>query len=381
VRVFLKTRPQIWPGRFHCKNQRHRHESHHRQRRRDGRNVEPSKAGRARLSQRAVLLTLYCGALGQTRPTNLNRFKIQPVWLALAVMTIVPVALVFAVKTFWPLLWAGFQEHAHQTPSLTSWRWPSVAELLKAIRTAPGVLLALAFLPVVLRARLSAEMRQFAVLTAASIASAGVLVGALFFLTPNLVANAAYLQPLVVGAFLALWVGEETTDRRFAALKLCFGLAVLLVSVRAVGLTTLGVACAMDVSGPQARQLVASELARTPERATVAVSAAYLYDAWPQESRLKLLHCDWLGPLVRNQPAAEFENFVAARPTRLILTQFDYYRRYEAWLQQLQARPGVATVRVENLARVRPPDASPRWQRVVQHVSWAPVIVTLEWPE
>jgi len=37
------------------------------------------------------------------------------------------------------------------------------------------------------------------------------------------------------------------------------------------------------------------------------------------------------------------------------------------------------TVRVENLARVRPPDASPRWQRVVQHVAWAPVMVTLDW--
>jgi hypothetical protein len=294
-------------------------------------------------------------------------------------MTLVPVALGFAVKIFWPHLWAGFQEHAQQTPSLTSWRWPSVAELLKVIRTAPGVLLALAFLSAVLRVWCSADVRQFAVLAAASIASAGVLIGALFFLTPNLVASAAYLQPLVVGAFLALWASGEASKRLFTALKFCFGLAVLLISIRAVGLTTIGVACAADCSRDDAQQRVAHELARTPERATVAVSAAYLYDAWPQQSRLKLLHCDWLGPLIRNQPDAEFENFVAARPTRLILTQFDYYRRYESWLQKLQAMPGAATIRVENLARVRSPDASPRWQRVVQHVSWAPVIVTLEW--
>jgi len=300
-------------------------------------------------------------------------------WPALAVMTLAPLALAFAVKLFWPHLWSGFQEHAQQTPSFTSWRWPSIVELLKIVRTAPGVLFALALLPATLSRWPQTKARQMTLLLAAGVTSAAVLGGALFFLTPNLVANVAYLQPLVVGVFLALWAGGVVTESRLAVLRACFGLAIVLVSIRAIGLTTLGVACAMDVSERDARQLVARELARAPDHATVAVSAAFLYDVWSQQSRLKLLHCDWLGPLKRNQPAAEFANFVAAKPSRLILTQFDYYRRYEAWLRELRTMPGTAKVRVENSARVRPPDASPRWQRVVQHVSWAPVIVTLEW--
>jgi len=300
-------------------------------------------------------------------------------WPALAVMTLVPVALLFAVKTFWPHLWAGFQEHARQTPSFTSWRRPSIAELLKILRTAPGVILALALLPATLKRWRQADLGELALLVAASATSAAVLGGALFFLTPNLVANAAYLQPLVVGVFLALLAGRVMTENRLAVMRACFGLAIVLVSVRAIGLTTFGVACAMDVSERAARQSVTRELSRAPDHATVGVSAAYLYDAWPQQTRLKLLHCDWLGPLKRNQPAAEFDNFVAAKPSVLVLTQFDYYRRYEAWLRRLQTLPNAAKVRVENSAQVQPPDASPRWQRVVQHVSWAPVIVMLEW--
>ena len=111
------------------------------------------------------------------------------------------------------------------------------------------------------------------------------------------------------------------------------------------------------------------------------MSAAYLYDAWLEEGRLKLIHSDWLGPAVKDQPNAEVDALRAVKPTRLILTQFDYYRRYVRVLAQLQSTAGAVSVRVENLARVQPPDASPRWQRVVQHVSWAPVIVTLEWAD
>jgi hypothetical protein len=36
-------------------------------------------------------------------------------------------------------------------------------------------------------------------------------------------------------------------------------------------------------------------------------------------------------------------------------------------------------MRVVDTAHLRPPDASPTWQRVVQHISWAPVVVTFEW--
>lgn len=310
--------------------------------------------------------------------------RTRPAWLALGVMTLVPVALVLAVKVLWPHLWAGFQEHAQQTPSLTSWRLPDLMEIIKIVRSVPGVLLVLALLPLVgwrwsRDARAATDPRQNVVLFSASLAAAVVLVLALCFLTANLVLIAAYLQPLVVGVFLARWTTREAVPLRTNAVKLLLGLAVLLVSVRAVGLITIGLACARDVGRTAAQAAVAGELAVLPDGSTVAVSAAYLYDAWPEARRLRLIHSDWLGPAVKDRPNAELGALQSVKPARLMLTQFDYHRRYVRVLMQLQSTAGGVSVRVENLAGVRPPDASPRWQRVVQHVAWAPVIVTLDW--
>ncbi len=307
-------------------------------------------------------------------------------WLPLAVMTLVPLVLVLGVRFLWPHLWAGFQEHAQQTPSLTSWRKPELMEVIKILRAVPGLLIALVLLPILCWQRRvdpgeTLARKQFVILLSTSAAAIAVLFGALFFLTANMVLITAYLQPLVVGVFLALWAGTRTSRLKLAAVRISLGLAVLLTSTRALGLTTVGVACARDVSRSQALAKVNRELAATPTSAAIAVSAAYLYDAWPEEGRLKLIHSDWLGPAMKGQPNAEVDALRAVKPTRLILTQFDYYRRYVRVLAQLQSTAGAVSVRVENLARVRPPDASPRWQRVVQHVSWAPVIVMLEWAD
>jgi hypothetical protein len=38
-------------------------------------------------------------------------------------------------------------------------------------------------------------------------------------------------------------------------------------------------------------------------------------------------------------------------------------------------------IHVRNLAQVRSPDSMPSLQRVLQHISWAPVIVDLDWKE
>jgi hypothetical protein len=62
-----------------------------------------------------------------------------------------------------------------------------------------------------------------------------------------------------------------------------------------------------------------------------------------------------------------------------VLTAYDYYRRYQRELDALVARGVVTITGVAQQGTVPPPDAFPRWQRVVQHVSWAPVIVHLEW--
>jgi hypothetical protein len=345
-----------------------------------------SADGRARLSQRAEMGVQPDGALGQPRPAGPAWLALPPAWPALLVMTLVPLVLVLAVKLLWPHLWAGFQEHAQQTPSLTSWRLPDVMEIIKIIRSVPGVLLVLALLPAVGwrwcgGGRAGMDRRRSVILLSTSAACFAVLVAALCFLTANLVLIAAYLQPLIVGLFLSLWAGMETKRFQLNIVRMSLGLAVVLVSVRAVGLTTTGVACARDVSRNQAHAAVTRELAATPDHAAVAVSAAYLYDGWSEARRLRLIHSDWLGPAVKDQPNADVDALRAVKPARLILTQFDYHRRYVRVLAQLQSMEEAVSVRVENLARVRPPDASPRWQRVVQHVAWAPVMVTLEWAE
>ncbi len=298
-------------------------------------------------------------------------------------MLMLPVLLMAGVKFGQPQWWAGFQEHARQTPSLTSWRLPDLLEIIKIVRSVPGLLLVLALLPMAgwggrPNEPDAADPRQKTILLSASLAAVAVLLLALCFLTANLVLIAAYLQPLVVGVFLAQWAAGKIPRWQTHAAKLVLVLAVLLVSVRAIGLTTVGVACARDVDYAAARSAVARELAALPEDTVVGVSAAYLYDAWPEARRLRLIHSDWFGPARKDQPHAAMDALRAAKPACLILTQFDYYRRYS---HLLASSGDSVSARVENLAHVLPPDASPRWQRVVQHVAWAPVIVTLTWRE
>jgi hypothetical protein len=70
---------------------------------------------------------------------------------------------------------------------------------------------------------------------------------------------------------------------------------------------------------------------------------------------------------------------IKLKPAALILTQFDYYRRYQIPLAELGERPGQVTVKMTNTARVRAPDSFPQFRQVVQHIAWAPVIVEFEW--
>jgi hypothetical protein len=72
------------------------------------------------------------------------------------------------------------------------------------------------------------------------------------------------------------------------------------------------------------------------------------------------------------------EDIRKIKPTLLVLTQFDYYRRYIGILGTLEHSTDVEIV-TRNTAHIKVPDANPRYQRIVQHVSWAPVIVELKW--
>jgi hypothetical protein len=62
-----------------------------------------------------------------------------------------------------------------------------------------------------------------------------------------------------------------------------------------------------------------------------------------------------------------------------VLTQFDYYRSFVTPLGKLRQRPELVEIHMRDLAGVRVPDAIASLHRVVQHISWAPVIVDLNW--
>jgi hypothetical protein len=68
------------------------------------------------------------------------------------------------------------------------------------------------------------------------------------------------------------------------------------------------------------------------------------------------------------------------QPAKVLVTQFDYYRRFEPVVAQFRRERGDVAVRITNLARVQPPDAIPPMRKIVQHISWAPVIVEFLWP-
>ena len=70
---------------------------------------------------------------------------------------------------------------------------------------------------------------------------------------------------------------------------------------------------------------------------------------------------------------------VRLRPPKLVLNQFDYYRAFVPLLEKLRRHPELVQVQVRDFAAVRTPDSIPSLQRVVQHISWAPVIVDLHW--
>lgn len=304
-------------------------------------------------------------------------------WAAALTLAGALVSLAALVKFGHPQLWAGFQEHVRITPSVTGLRVPRMDELLKVARTAPGIILvvlALAWLAV--SGRINRErLRQSPALLVAlggALTALALMGGCLFVLTPNTIGIASYLQPMIVGSFLAAGMaGVRATTLRWTQLT-PFLAAALLVSVRAIGLTTWGVACARDVSYETARAKVSLEMAAVPPSSTVIVSAAFLYEA-ARHDKVTWLHSDW--PASSAQANWELRALENLKPAKLILTQFDYYRRYETVMTEFQRTHPLVATHTTNLAHVRPPDAYPSLRKVVQHVSWAPVVIDFTWPE
>jgi hypothetical protein len=295
-------------------------------------------------------------------------------------------AAVFAVITFFiaktePRWWAGFMESAREQSVMTAgFHWPHAGDVLKLIRTAPVFLLGVVALPWLAARRREVFSRESVWLAlAVGIFVMGwlLLVADLTLLAANYVTYVMFTQILFAAALLALAQKYFPERERWQRLALLTG--VLLVSIRAAGMTTWGVACAWNNSYQNTQAVLRTELGPfTKSDRPVLVSSAFLYGA--AELGVKNpIHSDWYFDHASWTENAETDGLARLRPARLVLTQFDYYRSFVLPLEKLRQHPELVKIRVRNLAVVRPPDAIPALQRVVQHISWAPVIVDLDW--
>jgi hypothetical protein len=290
--------------------------------------------------------------------------------------------LVTLVKFRYPLFWEGFCEHVTITPSLTGLRLPRLDDLLKVARTAPGIALVLiGTLGAIVRGGgLRSSLNRspaLLVATAGGGAALALIGGCLFILTPNTIHIAGYLQVVIVGCFLGARAAESSAVKLGKTSRRLVVAAAVLVAIRAIGMTTWGVLCACDVSRPQALARVNAELDATPPGSQVFISAAFLYEA-AHRTNVTWIHSDW--PARASGADGELRAISDLKPAKLLLTQFDYYRRYETVVAQFRRAHSDVTVRIDNLAHVPSPDALPSTRKIVQHISWAPVIVEFSWP-
>jgi hypothetical protein len=308
----------------------------------------------------------------------------RPFYAPFAVVVVLFAGLTFCIAQVKPLWWSGFLENSRQTPVLThGFRMPPGSEIIKLVRTGPVFLFAIGWLPFRLAQRkhrptIDRDNVGWLSLTLGVAAMGIVMLGAaMVLLSPNYVMYVLFAQVLLAAGLLALDAGTQSRGRRL--LHAALGCCAVLVTIRALGMTTWGVVCARDVSCRQAQEILREELepvAKSGDR--VIASSAFLYGA-AQMGVAGVIHSDWPYDRRQEAPEAHFQALLRLRPGKLILTQFDFHRSYSSVIEQLRQHPEVVTVRVRDTAGVRTPDSIPSLQRVVQHISWAPVVVTLSW--
>ncbi len=320
------------------------------------------------------ILVLWCAAVLRWRLTG----NPTPLW-SLAATILVPAALIALVIAGFPQLWKGFLEHANQTPSFTGFRFPGIEEVLKALRSVPGTLAAAGLSLLAIRSmRPVARGAAETLLIACLLPSLLLILGSLFILTPNAVTFALYLQPLVVALFLAVVAPRLVGFLKERPLRLLMIALAVLVSIRAIGLSTWGIACSLDFGYARAMELVRQELASCKAGSTAVLSSGYLYEG-ARYDQVRQIHSDWMTPSERARRNTDWEGLLQLKPEVIVLTPFDYYRRYESLIAQLRTQPELASAEVTFSYRLAPPDASKTLQRVVQHISWAPVIIHVQW--
>jgi len=290
-------------------------------------------------------------------------------------------AITFTIAKTEPLWWAGFQENARQTPVLAvGFRVPGGLEILKLVRNAPVFLLALALLPFVFarRKHIFSATEPWLFLVIGVFAMGWVLLVAdMTLLAANYVGYVMFTQIILAAGLLAL--GEKYFSEHRCRLRGLMIGCVILISVRAVGMTTWGTACAWKNSYPRTQETLRAEFAPfATNDAPVVVSSAFLYTALACNVK-NPIHSDWYFDRANWTNNADLDGFIHLKPQKLVLVQFDYYRAFQPLLKRLQQRPGLVKIRAHDFAAVRTPDSIPSLQRVVQHISWAPVIVDLDW--
>jgi len=296
-----------------------------------------------------------------------------------AVATGLFVVVTSAIAMFAPLWWQGFLENSAQTPIRTlGIRTPHLLDVLKLIRTAPLFLLAAALLPFVFgRVRRLAFEPWLVMLAGVFLMGLVTIVATMTIISPDYTTYLLFAQVILAVGMLVL------VEKLYPGLKggLCLALlaCALLISIRAIGMTTWGAACAWKNSYGHTQETLRVELAPFAKtNLPVIISSAYLYQAFNVGTQ-RPIHYDWFYNHATAATQSDLAKLIVLRPSKLILTQFDYYRSGAELLDRLRRSSAAVEVHVRDQALVRPPDAIPSLQRVVQHISWAPVIVDLEW--
>ena len=293
------------------------------------------------------------------------------------------VAITGCIIRWEPLWWDGFMESARQqSVSTGGFHVPSAPSIVKLVRTMPVFVIALVLAPFVLarpKEIISPETPWVALVSGIFVMTWILLVASVTVLAPDYANYAIPSQVILAAGLLAL--GERRVPARASLLRGLLVGCVLLVSVRAVGMSTWGAVCAWKNSYESTQQVLGTELGPfVISNRPVVVSSAFLYRAAGMGVK-DPIHSDWYFDHSHWTSNAQFNALTRLRPTELLLTQFDYYRSFVPVLNQLQGRPELVRVKVRNLAASPVPEEIPALQRVVQHISWAPVLVELDWKE
>jgi hypothetical protein len=257
---------------------------------------------------------------------------------------------------------------------------PAGSDLLKLVRTAPVFLLALGVVPWFIRRakEIGTPLAVWpALVVGILVAGWGLLAISLTLLPANYFAYAIFTQVLLAAGLAALV--RSQAPRREGCLRAGLWLCVALVSVRAVGMSSWGVACAWQNSYSSVQTTLRQELRPFVESdQPVLVSSPFLYGAAALGVK-NPIHSDWYFDHAHWTNNAQMNALARLRPQKLVLSQFDYYRNFEGLLAQIREHPDLAEVQVRDLALIRSPDSIESLQRVLQNISWAPVIVDLNW--